>query len=40
MRSLQRTLDELGRMWAVALPRFKDFAEHAQRTPSQEHDLG
>ena len=42
MRSLQRILDELSRMWAVALPRFKDFVENDQSThpPSKEQDLG
>jgi DNA-binding transcriptional ArsR family regulator len=34
MTALQRILDELSRMWATALPRFKEFVENEQHDPS------
>jgi DNA-binding transcriptional ArsR family regulator len=40
MSALQRILDELSRMWATALPRFKEFVESNQATPLEENDHG
>jgi DNA-binding transcriptional ArsR family regulator len=34
MTALHLVLEELSRMWATALPRFKDFVENEQRDPS------
>jgi DNA-binding transcriptional ArsR family regulator len=33
MAALQRILADLSRMWAVALPAFKDFVDDQQHTP-------
>jgi DNA-binding transcriptional ArsR family regulator len=40
MSALQCILDELSRMWATALPRFKEFVENEQPTPFEENDHG
>jgi hypothetical protein len=40
MSALQRILDELSRMWATALPRFKDFVESNQAPLLEENDHG
>jgi DNA-binding transcriptional ArsR family regulator len=40
MTALQRILDELSRMWDIALPRFKDFIDNEQRTAAKERPLG